>query len=106
MFCVINFDSKRDIAEPSQTGFVDLSELLSHGVIPPGLNVTEEGFNNIEDPESIIGRPEDQFHAVALAKELKERGDLAEQAAAARAARQAAEQSAAAGAARQAAEQS
>lgn len=91
MVCEIHFNSKRDIAEPSQTGFVDLSALLSHGVIPPGLNVTEEGFNNIEDPESIIGRPEDAFHAVSLAKELKERGELADKAAAARAARQAAE---------------
>ena len=87
MNCDVKFDPIRDLSEPSQTGFVDLVDLVSHGVIPEGLNVTEEAFNNIEDPKAIYGRPQEQFHAMSLAKDLKKRGELADKAAAARAAR-------------------
>lgn len=93
MRCEIHFDRSRDLSEPSQTGFVDLSLLLSQGVIPPGLNVTESGFNNIEDPDSIIGRPEDPFHAMQMAHDITERAAQAEKAAAAKQARAAAQAS-------------
>lgn len=88
MNCDIKFDSNRDLSEPSQTGYVDLVDLVSHGVIPEGLNVSEELFNNIDDPKAIYGRPQEQFHAMSLAKDLKKRGELADRAADARAARQ------------------
>lgn len=87
MNCDIKYDPKRDLCEPSQTGYVDLVDLVSHGVIPEGLNVSEESFNNIDDPKAIYGRPQEQFHAMSLAKELNQRGELAEKAAAARASR-------------------
>lgn len=74
MEVITEFDPKRDIAETSQTGYVDLYELLGHGVVPSNLNVVPESFNDIDDPRSIYGKPSDQFEAMSMAKELNKRG--------------------------------
>lgn len=74
MEVVTEFDPLRDIAETSQSGYVDLYELLGHGVVPSNLNVAPESFNDIEDPRSIYGKPSDQFEAMSMAKDLNKRG--------------------------------
>lgn len=78
MECICKFNKMTDIAETSQSGFVDLSDLLSHGYVPPSLNVAPEEFNDIEDPKAVYGRPEDTFHAISLSKTLDARAKAAE----------------------------
>ena len=72
------YDPVRDLGEASQSGYVDLYELLGNGVLPADLNVSAETFNDIEDPRSIYGKPSDQFEAMTMAKELKKRGAAAQ----------------------------
>jgi len=78
MLCVCKFDKLRDIGEASQSGFVDLSDLMEKGIVPSDLNVTEASFNQIDDPKAIYGRPSDQFEAITLAKDLEKRGTAAQ----------------------------
>lgn len=84
MYCKCPFNKLADIGEASQSGYVDLSELLSHGLVPSDLNVAEADFNSIEDPQAVYGRPGDQFEAMTMAKTLNARAKAAEAAAAAR----------------------
>lgn len=72
------YDPVRDLGEASQSGYVDLYQLLGNGVLPANLNVTAESFNDIEDPKSIYGKPSDQFEAMSMAKELNKRGAAAQ----------------------------
>lgn len=73
-----SYDPARDLGEASQSGYVDLYELLGNGVLPANLNVSSESFNDIEDPQSIYGKPSDQFEAMTMAKELNKRGAAAQ----------------------------
>lgn len=45
----------------AQYGFVDLRVASSTGVVPANLEDTMQFPNGIEDPNSIIGRPDDVF---------------------------------------------
>lgn len=78
------FNKLADLGEASQSGYVDLSELLSHGVVPSNLNVAETDFNSIDDPQAVFGRPSDNFEAITMTKILNARAKAAEVAAAAR----------------------
>lgn len=72
------YNPDTDCGEASQSGFVVLDDLLGRGIIPDGLNVSPESFNDIDDPRSIYGRPSDQFEAMTMAKELNKRGAQAQ----------------------------
>lgn len=72
------YNADTDCGEASQSGFVVLDDLLGHGIIPDGLNISPESFNDIDDPRSIYGRPSDQFEAMTMAKELNNRGAQAQ----------------------------
>lgn len=78
MESICTYNKDRDLAEVSQHGAVDLSELLSHGVVPSDLNVVAESFNDIEDPKAVYGRPSDQFEAISMSKTLTARAKAAQ----------------------------
>lgn len=57
------FDPKRDIAPVDQVGFIDLHDAFVNGSIPGDLGVSEESFNGVDDPASLLDRPSDKFDA-------------------------------------------
>ena len=68
------FDKIKDLAEVDQFGFVNLPQAYVSGSIDGHINPDISAMNNIEEPESIIGRPSDEFDAIALQQVIRERG--------------------------------
>lgn len=60
------FDSVRDLCEVSQTGYIDLVSAFVSGSVPSQIADTEDDYNGIEDPQSILGRPLDVFEAMEI----------------------------------------
>lgn len=54
----------KNIAVVDQVGFIDLRVASATGEVPSDLEGVEGQFNGIEDPKSIIGRPDDVFSAM------------------------------------------
>lgn len=61
------FDPYRDLADVDQTGFIDLSDAYTRGVIPGAIQPSDESFNNMSDPDMILPRSDDQFAAIRTA---------------------------------------
>lgn len=55
------YDKEKDLSAVEQFGFVDLSEVFSTGTISGSLNVGNEDYNHIEDPESMLNKADDIF---------------------------------------------
>lgn len=71
MRSVIRYDSKRDLQEVDQFGFVDLVKSVSEGFVPSDIGVSAESFDgNDIDPESLIGKPSDVFEAMRIQDDL------------------------------------
>lgn len=68
------FDKRRDMEEVDQFGWLNLTDAYSHGVVPADLRATEGEFAPVENVESMIGRPADEFDAIRMGKFIKERG--------------------------------
>lgn len=68
------YDELRDVAPVDQFGFVDLNECLANGEVPATIADSEDAYNGIEDPSSIIGKPRDIFEAFSMQDYIKERG--------------------------------
>lgn len=57
-----------------QYGFVDLAESIKNGVVPSSISNTEDEYNGIEDPSTIIGKPHDVFEAYRMMDSIKTSG--------------------------------
>lgn len=66
--CVYNPDF--DIQAVDQTGYVDLAKAHSTGSVPAILDVDSLEYNEIDDPNSIVARPSDEFDAMQTGKAL------------------------------------
>lgn len=53
-----------NISAVSQIGYVNLRVAMATGSIPADLTGTENAANGIDDPRSIIGKPDDVFSAM------------------------------------------
>ena len=60
------FNPKRDKTAVSQTGYIDLKSAMVNNAIPSEVGETEEQYNGIEDPASIMGKPTDVFEAMEM----------------------------------------
>lgn len=60
------FNPKRDKTPVSQTGYIDLKSAMVNNAIPTEVAETEEQYNGIEDPASILGKPSDVFEAMEM----------------------------------------
>lgn len=60
------FDPIVDKTPVSSLGFVDLKSAMVNHVIPSQIAETEEDYNGIEDPSSIMGKPADVFEAMEM----------------------------------------
>lgn len=56
----------------SQIGYVNLRVAMATGTVPADLTGTENATNGIEDPRSIIGKPDDVFSAMRANDAYKE----------------------------------
>lgn len=57
------FDPARDLQEVNQNQAIDLAASFNHGTIPSDLQADAAGYNKIEEPDSIMGKPSDVFEA-------------------------------------------
>ena len=60
------FDPVVDKTPVSSLGFVDLKSAMVNHCIPSQIAETEEDYNGIEDPASIMGKPADVFEAMEM----------------------------------------
>lgn len=68
------FDPVKDKTPVSDTGYVDLKSAFVNNAIPSQVAGTEEDYNGIDDPSSILGKPSDVFEALEMESYVKETG--------------------------------
>lgn len=61
-------DYSRDLQLVDQVGYIDLREAFLSGVVPGDVDSDSSSYNGIDDPNSIIGSPDDVFAADRAAK--------------------------------------
>lgn len=69
----ISYNPVCDIAPVDQTGFIDLAVAHSMNSVPAMLNAEALEYNEIEDPNSIVFRPSDDFEAMQAGRALLDR---------------------------------
>lgn len=65
------YDPKRDISPVDQFGFVDLRDAFANHSLPGTLVSSDESFNGVEDPASLLGKSADVFDAYRKAQYVK-----------------------------------
>ena len=50
------FNPEVDLQEVDQFGFVNLAECYENGIIPSSLDLTDESFNGVQNPGTLISR--------------------------------------------------
>lgn len=66
----IVYDPQFDIQAVDQTGFVDLALAHASGSVPAILDFDSVNYNEIDNPNSISGRPSDTFEGMQAGKAL------------------------------------
>ena len=74
MICKCEYNEIGDIKEVDQFGFVDLNECMANGQVPSSVSNTEDEYNGIDDPSSILGKPHDVFEAYRMQDYVKSAG--------------------------------
>ena len=74
MICKCEYNDIVDIKEVDQFGFVDLNECMANGQVPSSVSNTEDEYNGIDDPASIMGKPHDVFEAYKMQDYVKSVG--------------------------------
>lgn len=69
-----DYNDVTDIKEVDQFGFVDLNECMANGQVPSTVSNTEDEYNGIDDPSSILGKPHDVFEAYRMHDYVKSVG--------------------------------
>lgn len=54
-------DYNKNVSTVSQYGYIDMRVAYATGVVPSSLEDTSNPSNGIDEPSSIIGRPDDIF---------------------------------------------
>ena len=60
----VEFDPIVDLKEVDQFGYIDLRQAITDGFVPASAQVESDGYNDIEDLGSIVGKPSDVFEAM------------------------------------------
>lgn len=66
------FNPIKDKNPVSTTGFVDMRLAMVNSAIPSQIPGTEDDYNGIEDPASILGKPRDVFEAMDMQRHINE----------------------------------
>lgn len=67
-----HYNPVKDKCPVSSTGFVDLKSAFVNHSLPSQIAGSDENYNGIEDPASILGKPRDVFEAFEMEKHVKE----------------------------------
>lgn len=62
----VKFNKDKDIKRVDQFGFVDITKAFESGSVPSSVVLTEDQYNMIDNPDSILGRPADIFEAYRM----------------------------------------
>lgn len=68
------FDIAKDLHEVDQYGYIDLVDCLSNGEVPTQVSESDVAYNDIEDPSSILGKPNDVFELYRMNDYVKSVG--------------------------------
>ena len=74
MLCICKYNPLADLSPVSQTGYINLSECLANNVVPTTIDNEEVAYNQIEDPNEILGSPKDVFEAFRMAGYVNDSG--------------------------------
>lgn len=66
------FNPVKDKSPVSNTGFVDMKSAMVNSAIPSQIPGTEDDYNGIEDPASILGKPRDVFEAMDMQRHIND----------------------------------
>lgn len=72
MLCSGTYDKNKDICEVDQLGFVDVVKAFANGVIEGAASLDEAKFNNISDPDAVLGKPSDIFEAIQMSRTIQD----------------------------------
>lgn len=78
MICECKFNPVTDIMAVEPFGFVNLIEAVDNGCVPSFISNTEDNYNDIEDPSTILGKPRDVFEAYRMSDYVKTNGSVTE----------------------------
>lgn len=78
MYCECKFNPVTDIMAVEPFGFVNLIEAVDIGCVPSFVSNTEDNYNDIEDPSTILGKPRDVFEAYRMSDYIKNNGSVPE----------------------------
>lgn len=78
MYCECKFNPVTDIMAVEPFGFVNLIEAVDNGCVPSFVSNTEDNYNDIEDPSTILGKPRDVFEAYRMSDYIKNNGSVPE----------------------------
>lgn len=66
-----SYNPEVDLQEVDQFGFINLSECYEKGIIPGGVDLTDESFNGVSAPGTLISRSQDVFDGLRKAEYVK-----------------------------------
>lgn len=69
--CKSLYNPKVDLHEVDQFGFVDLNKAYVDGTISGDVAISDERFNGVQDPSTLLPRPKDKFEAMRQADYVK-----------------------------------
>lgn len=64
----MSFDCQVDNQEVDQFGFIHLNEAFEKGIVPGGVDMTEESFNGVQNPGTLMSRSDDVFSGLRKAQ--------------------------------------
>lgn len=70
---VTNYNSERDESPVDVEGVIDLKKYYAQNLLPQEDDVTTNAYNNIEEPDAILGSPSDVFEQERMLSFVKER---------------------------------
>lgn len=65
------YNPSRDVESVSQQEVISIADAFVNGLIPDNVIAQETEFDGNENPESIIGRPANEFEALHLSETVK-----------------------------------
>lgn len=67
----LRYNPTTDLAAVEPFGYINLCDAVEKGEIPAGIANSELEYNNIDNPQTIMGKPSDIFEAYRMADSIK-----------------------------------
>lgn len=71
----MSFSPECDLQEVDQFGFINLGECYERGIIPGGVDLTDESFSGVSNPGTLISRSMDVFDGVRKSEYVRSQLD-------------------------------